>query len=83
MRPEFGCRIHNYVFAPNNPQTHQQIIESVVEALTIYERRIDEVEAQVVPDELDQDRIYVHVHYRVRTVNSEQNMVYPFYLQGS
>ena len=83
MRPEFGCRIHDYVFAPNNSITHTRIRDAVVEALDRWERRIDFVEVEVIPDEMDQDQVFVHVRYRVRTVNSEQNLVYPFYLQGS
>lgn len=83
MRPEFGCRIHDYVFAPNNARTHTQLVEAVVEALTLFERRIEEIEADVVPDEMELDKVYVNVRYRVRTVNSEHNLVYPFYLQGS
>ena len=59
------------------------LVEAVVEALTLFERRIEEIEADVVPDEMELDKVYVNVRYRVRTVNSEHNLVYPFYLQGS
>ena len=83
MRPEFGCKIHDYVFAPNNARTHTQLAEVVIDALTRYERRIEDVRADVVPDEMEIDKVVVNVRYRVRTVNSEHNLVYPFYLQGS
>lgn len=83
MRPEFGCRIHDLVFAPNNARTHKRIADVVAEALHTFERRIDEISVQVVADEDSRDRVFVHVGYRVRTVNSEHNLVYPFYLQGS
>ena len=41
MRPEFGCRIHNYVFAPNNDETRSFIGYEVREALGRWEPRIE------------------------------------------
>ena len=83
MRPTFGCRIHEYVFAPNNANTHESISQSVREALLVWERRIENIEVQVVPDSKQLDRLNFNVRYQIRTINSQYNLVYPFYLQGS
>lgn len=83
MRPDFGCRIHEYVFAPNNSNTHLAIKDAVITALTSFERRIENVEVEVLPDPRQIDRLNVNVKYSIRTVNSQYNLVYPFYLQGS
>jgi hypothetical protein len=83
MRPTFGCRIHEYVFAPNNSNTHLAIREAVREALIQWEQRIENIEVDVQADARQIDRLNVNVRYTIRTVNSIYNLVYPFYLQGS
>ncbi len=44
MLPDFGCGIHDLVFAPNNPQTLSAVVQEVRQALVTYERRIDVLE---------------------------------------
>ena len=41
MRPDFGCGIHDKVFAPNSSGTLGQIISDVRDALIEWEPRID------------------------------------------
>lgn len=77
------CRIHEYVFAPNNSNTHTKIREAVKDALETNEPRIQDVEVEVKGDPNEIDRLNVRVKYRIRTINSIHNLVYPFYLQGS
>ena len=83
MRPTFGCRIHEYVFYPNNSATHVKIRDAVREALEVNEPRLQDVEVDVKGDPHEIDRLNVRVKYRIRTINSIHNLVYPFYLQGS
>jgi uncharacterized protein len=81
MQPEFGCGIHDYVFAPNNPATHGSLVCEVQKALAEFEPRIDVEHVRV--EELPEapNRLLVRVDYRVRALNSKRNLVYPFYLQ--
>src|SRR3954452_24610999 len=41
MLPDFGCGIHDLVFAPNSASTVSGVVHSVRTALTSYEPRID------------------------------------------
>ena len=80
MRPEFGCRIYDYVFESMNYTVISAMTEAVREALLVWEPRIDNVEV-----EIDQERIFegiaeIHIHYVVRSTNNPYNLVYPFYL---
>lgn len=82
MRPDFGCGIHDMVFAPNNAGTRGRIEIDVREALLKWEPRIiiDKLEVSAG------DRgalIIIQIDYRVRTTNSRFNLVYPFYLERS
>lgn len=83
MRPDFGCSVHNYVFSPNNSSTRQRIREAVFDALNIQEPRITDLNVDVTEDPKNVDRLNVKIRYKIRTVNTVFNMVYPFYLQGS
>ena len=41
MEPDFGCGIHELVFAPNNPSTRAAITYEVQKSLSEYEPRIE------------------------------------------
>ena len=81
MRPDFGCGIHNLVFAPNSPGTAGQVIGEVRRALVRWEPRIDLLEVDAVPDQAQPNRLLIVIKYQVRTTNNEFNLVYPFYLE--
>jgi phage baseplate assembly protein W len=80
MRPEFGCRIHELVFAPDNAATRRLVAYYVEEALARWEPRIEvhEVDAQSDPG-LD-GALLVDIKYRIKDTHDERSIVYPFYL---
>lgn len=81
MRPDFGCDIHDFVFAPNDLNTVGQLVSAVQDALLEWEPRIDVLKVDVVPEANQPNRILIQVNYQVRTTNNAFNLVYPFYLQ--
>ncbi len=81
MRPDFGCGIHDYVFAPNNVRTAGLIRFHVEEALNRWEPRIDLQQVRVQPDPGNPAVILIAIDYRVKSTDSRYNMVYPFYLE--
>ena len=83
MRPHFGCEIHDLVFAPNNLNTAGLAAHYCVEALSKWEARIDDVEAEADPSEDSPNRLDIKIRYRVRATNNTRNLVYPFYLRRS
>jgi phage baseplate assembly protein W len=80
MRPEFGCGVHDLVFAINDPTTHGLIQHHVVEALTLWEPRIEVGEVRVTTDAAEPSRVLVEIDYTLRATNQRRNLVYPFYL---
>ena len=83
MRPNFGCGIHNLVFAPINTATITQVQKEVFEALILFEPRIEVLEVNVSAEEREQGRLLISIDYRVRATNTQFNLVYPFYLTES
>ena len=82
MQPDFGCGIHNFIFATMSMATMGLIESSVREALIRYEPRIDLNEVKVLPIQDILGKLEIAINYRVHTTNNEFNLVYPFYLQG-
>jgi phage baseplate assembly protein W len=81
MRPEFGCGIHDYVFAPNNTRTAGLVRHQVEQALNRWEPRIEVEEVRVGADADNPAVLLIQITYRVRATDSRFNLVYPFYLE--
>ncbi|MCB0112584.1 MAG: GPW/gp25 family protein [Caldilineaceae bacterium] len=81
MHPDFGCGIHDLVFAPNDTGTAGLARVYVEQAISRWEPRVDLEEVQVQPDLLNPEQLLISVAYRVRATDSRFNLVYPFYLQ--
>ena len=83
MEPEFGCGLHDYVFAPNNANTRAIIAAEVRAALIRWEPRIDVLAVKAEPQVDAQNTLLIAVDYRIRANNSVRNIVYPFFLNES
>lgn len=79
MLPDFGCGIHNLVFAPINPTTTGDIEHHVMEALSKWEPRIEVLRIDVEQDR-EEAKLLIRIDYRVLSTNTYANIVYPFYL---
>src|SRR4029450_3702811 len=55
MLPDFGCGIHELVFASNNTTTIALVVQKAREALVAFEPRIDvlDISAESAPDQLN------------------------------
>ena len=80
MRPEFGCRLNEIVFAPNNAQTVAQAERFVRLALGRWEPRIQVEQVTARPDPEDGARLLIELRYTIRSTHSSKSLVYPFYL---
>lgn len=83
MRPDFGCGIHDLVFATNSATTLGRVVREVHDALVRWEPRVEVLNVDAAPDPALPARLLIRVDYRVRTTNNQFNLVYPFYLERS
>jgi phage baseplate assembly protein W len=81
MRPDFGCGIHEYVFAPNNTHTQGMVRFHVEQALLKWEPRIEHLTVTVESDSYRPEVLLITIGYTVRSTDSRFNLVYPFYLE--
>lgn len=80
MRPDFGCGIHDFVFASVNTATIGLVETSVREALTLWEPRIQLKQVSVSTERVSDGQLLIDIGYVVRATNNEFNLVYPYYL---
>ena len=80
MRPGFGCRIWELLFAPNNAATWTLAEHHVKEALGMWEPRIEVDAVHAGPDPDDPATVLVEIEYHLRATHDRRSLVYPFYL---
>lgn len=80
MRPEFGCRIHEFVFSPSDATTAGRIAHEVRSSLARWEPRIDVLDVDVYPADTDRSTLFIDIRYQERDTNDPRNLVFPFYL---
>lgn len=80
MHPTYGCRIHDYVFAPMNAPTMQAIEAAIARAILFFEPRITAENIAVTVADALEGRLNIAVAYTVRETNSRANIVFPFYI---
>jgi uncharacterized protein len=79
MRPDFGCRIHDFVFAEADAGTAGDIAAEVQASLRRWEPRIDVDDVLVSVDDTDRSLLYVDIRYHIKNTNDPRNLVFPFY----
>jgi phage baseplate assembly protein W len=80
MRPSFGCRLSELVFAPNNNHTAIQARRFVEEALGMWEPRIRVTQVDAKPDPNGNNRLVIEIEYLVKSSHDRRSLVFPFYL---
>jgi phage baseplate assembly protein W len=80
MRPTFGCRIHELVFAPNNSATAAQAVRFVEDALNMWEPRIDLLEVEAYPDKEQDNNLIININFAIKATSDKRSLVFPFYL---
>ncbi len=79
MRPTFGSRLHELVFAPLNAETLGLAETYVQEALRFWEPRIELLDVVARPHPDRPGTLQIEISYRIKATNDERSLVYPFY----
>lgn len=81
-RPDFGCRIHDLMFAPNNEITAARAEVYCEEAIYKFEPRIDAVSVRAGANNDQPNRLDIRIEYIIAGKNDKKNLVFPFYLRN-
>lgn len=80
MRPDFGCGIHDLVFATISRATVGLFESRVREAIIKWEARVEIIRLDISTREASNGKLEIQLTCRVRDTNHEFNLVFPFYL---
>ena len=81
MRPDFGCGIHNLVFAAIDTATLAQVKRDIEDALRTYEARLVVTGVKPRAGNLLNGELIIEIDYVVRQTNQPGNLVFPFYFR--
>ena len=79
MRPEFGCHIHELLFAPNDAGTAGLAARYVEEAIGRWEPRVRVLGVAARSDPEDPARLLIEIQYEIKANNDKRSLVFPFY----
>lgn len=79
MQADYGCNINDMIFEPINVTLVTRITERIRRAIIYYEPRIKLERLDVVKND-EYGIINMVVEYIVRSTNTRNNIVYPYYL---
>ena len=80
MLPDFGSRIHDYVFELPDQTAENLIATEIVDALARWEPRIVDTEVEVDESGVREGKLLFNIRYTVRDTNNPNNLVFPYYL---
>lgn len=83
LRPDFGSRIHEYVYELPGETVMALLCNEVVQSVYKWEHRVEDVTASADTSEIMHGRVFISVSYTVRATNRPDNLVFPFYLEES
>lgn len=79
MQPAYGCNMDVLLFEPVNESLITYVKDLVFTAIYYYEPRITPENVKVEATE-EEGMVLVTVDYTIRSTNSRNNLVFPFYL---
>lgn len=74
MRPEYGCDLHQLVFAPSDLTTAGLAIHYVRRAIERYEPRIEILDLNAGPNAERSELLDISLRYRVRATQHTENI---------
>ena len=80
MRPSYGCNLDHLIFENIDTTLKTFIADLIKTAILYHEPRIDIDKVSIQSSDESEGKILILLDYRIRTTNSRQNYVYPFYL---
>ena len=78
MRPNFGCRIWDLLFAPVDENATGLMAHAVRDAVAQWEPRVELEDVSVTAGA--PGVVHIDIAYRVRVTNDHRNLVFPFYV---
>ncbi len=80
MRPTFGCRAYELLFEPFSASTITLLQEYVMEAIRMWEPRIEVTGVNVVTESNGVGALMAEIEYYIKSTHDTRSIVFPFYI---
>lgn len=80
MRPTFGCRASELLFEPRSAATSSLLQEYILEALRMWEPRIEVLQVNVDETGGRTGVLLTEIEYQIKATHDTRSIVYPFYI---
>lgn len=80
MRPDFGSKAADFVFAPGSVQNLHLLETTVREAIVTWEPRVQLLDVTAEANPSSPERVLVSIQYLVRASNTRHSLVFPYYV---
>lgn len=80
MRPTFGCRANELLFEPRSAGTVSLLQNYILEALRMWEPRIEVINVNVSDEGGDVGVLLTEIEYQIKATHDTRSIVYPFYI---
>lgn len=82
LEPNFGSQMASYAFMDTSPTMLRMLSDDLRDLLLTQEPRISDVDVEIDP-EVKNGCLLVSIRYTVAATNSQDNLVFPFYLNAA
>lgn len=82
LEPGFGSQMASYAFMDTSPTMLRMLSDDLRDLLLTQEPRISDVDVEIDP-ETKNGCLLVSIRYTVAATNSQDNLVFPFYLNAA
>lgn len=82
MQPEYGSRLFDLVFEPNDPVTYKLLEIYAVDALKRWERRIRVTGVNFFENEIESQHIGILINFTVLATHENGSYVFPYERRG-
>ena len=82
LEPNFGSQMASYAFMDTSPTMLRMLSDDLRDLLLTQEPRISDVDVEIDP-ETKNGCLLVSIRYTVAATNSQDNLVFPFYLNAA
>lgn len=79
MQPTYGCGLQALVFEPMSSETEAAIEVAITQAILFFEPRITLQNIEVSSDDWLGGQLQIRLEYTIRSTNTRNNIVFPFY----
>jgi phage baseplate assembly protein W len=83
MRPDYGCDLRRYLFAPNTVATRRLIAEEITRSIQQFEDRVTLQGVEVTADTVEPAQVNIVVRYTLRRTGNAGSFTSTFNLAGS